>query len=231
MIVRLTAWIAMPRSLVDRRRDPEPGGEHVGPRLPWPPAAPRRAPRPASSSLSPVEDSRALVVDLLLGVDDADGILVPPEVDADRLREAQRAVKGPAAACVSIDIPCLRREMIGRRGGPGAPRVSGKPEKPKQPGELRGLRQARRRREARVQGLRPGRPGGPEAAPRRRARSPASRREKPPYRVYRSRPEPARPVPQAEPREPADRRPPEGGWRGRLRAPGRAASGPGCAGS
>ena len=40
---------------------------------------------------------------------------------------------GPAAACASIDIPCLRREMIGRQSGQGALGEAGSPTGPESP--------------------------------------------------------------------------------------------------
>ena len=74
---------------VDRRGDAEPGGAHVGPR------------RPGLLQLGgevldepvlaqPNRGLRALVVDLLLGIDDPDEHLCAAQVNADRFASAQR---------------------------------------------------------------------------------------------------------------------------------------------
>ena len=70
--------------MVDGGGDPEAGGEHVGPRL----LGLLQLPGELLDQFLLAEARRglaALVVDLLLGVDDTDRHLGPPEVDADGL--------------------------------------------------------------------------------------------------------------------------------------------------
>ena len=179
------------------------------------PASPPQLPRELLDQLVLAEPDRglpALVVDVLLGVDDPDGHL---GAAADRRRSSREAqalgrvrMGGPAGACASIDIPCLRREMIGRRAVRG----------------LRGRREAQRSHRSPAG---PGLTARPKAGKkpeytvygsegRRRAwgkkRSPPSGEaaarggEKPPYTRLPLAAQPARPLPQAQPRRASERR-------------------------
>jgi len=113
----------------------------------------------------------------------------------------------PAAACASIDIPCLRREMIGRPSGPGVPRAAGSPAGPRSPAGpgLRG--KPERREEARVHGLWARRTGRPEA-PGTSAQEAGGQGPEAPVHGLQVAPQPARPDPQAEPAEHPRRRGP-----------------------
>ena len=201
--------MATPRSWSIVAGMPRPGGDARLGRASFASASSRPSSSISLSSLSPVEGSAALVVDLLIGVDDPDRHLRPPEVDADGLRgvttrpDLDGSRQEGSEACASIDTPCLRREMIGRRGGPGAPRAAGSPRSPSHPASPGAPARAdpARSPSTRSTGARAGAGrSGPLRRARSRARGGRSRLPRLPLS-----PEPARPVPQAEPGEPADR--------------------------
>ena len=137
-------------------------------------------------------------------------ILVPPR-STPIVSRGVNGRKGPAAACVSIDIPCLRQEMIGRPSGPGDPRAEASPTSPRSPAGRGGQARpkAAEKPEYTVYG-RSGRGGQKRSAqPRKKpAAEKAGKqpREKPPYRVYRSRPSLRDRIRKPEPRQHPQRR-------------------------